>query len=291
MDCRSCKGTFVAWDLRILDQLPEGIRARFPVVLTYKYACDRAVIAALRARTLGNSPTAPRNGPQRGVPAQGDAVPAGLRPLQGRSRRVRQQQGGRGVPAAATARAVPLCQVVPGDLRERLQRPPPSVGSSRSIRPRRYAGSCWAPAPSWRHGQRTSATSEARSSSRCSPSPRAPTDWSRSRGASSIATVGRDSRVPSCCTPTETAATRHLALHAPHRRRRGQRIAPTLRHVYAATQRVGAPTTTGCCSRRRGPCSRMPASHRRPSRPSGRRSPAMSWPCTAAGGRAAPRRP
>ena len=58
MDCRSCKGTFVAWDLRILDQLPEGIRARFPVVLTYKYACDRAVIATLRARTLGNSPTA-----------------------------------------------------------------------------------------------------------------------------------------------------------------------------------------------------------------------------------------
>ena len=61
MDCRSCKGTFVAWDLRILDQLPEGIRARFPVVLTYKYACDRAVIATLRARTLGNSPTAMRN--------------------------------------------------------------------------------------------------------------------------------------------------------------------------------------------------------------------------------------
>ena len=59
MDCRSCKGTFVAWDLRILDQLPEGIRARFPVVLTYMYACDRAVIATLR--TLGNSPTAMRN--------------------------------------------------------------------------------------------------------------------------------------------------------------------------------------------------------------------------------------
>ncbi|KAK2143968.1 hypothetical protein NP493_4354g00007 [Ridgeia piscesae] len=61
MDCRSCRGTFVAWDLRILDQLPEGVRARFPVVLTYKYACDRAVIASLRARTLGNSPTALRN--------------------------------------------------------------------------------------------------------------------------------------------------------------------------------------------------------------------------------------
>ena len=58
MGCGSCKGTFIAWDLRILNQLPEGVRARFPVVLTYKYACDRAVIAALRARTLGNSPTA-----------------------------------------------------------------------------------------------------------------------------------------------------------------------------------------------------------------------------------------
>ena len=61
LDCRSCKGTFVAWDLRILDQLSKGVRARFPDALTYKYSYDRAVIAALRARTLGNSPTALRN--------------------------------------------------------------------------------------------------------------------------------------------------------------------------------------------------------------------------------------
>ena len=27
MDCRSCQGTFVAWHLRILNQLPEGVRA------------------------------------------------------------------------------------------------------------------------------------------------------------------------------------------------------------------------------------------------------------------------
>ncbi|KAK2190169.1 hypothetical protein NP493_87g02040 [Ridgeia piscesae] len=53
MDCRSSRGTFVAWDLRILDQLPEGVRACFPVVLTY--ACDWAVLSSLRARTLGNS--------------------------------------------------------------------------------------------------------------------------------------------------------------------------------------------------------------------------------------------
>ncbi|KAK2190170.1 hypothetical protein NP493_87g02041 [Ridgeia piscesae] len=53
MDCRSSRGTCVAWDLRILDQLPEGVRACFPVVLTY--ACDWAVLSSLRARTLGNS--------------------------------------------------------------------------------------------------------------------------------------------------------------------------------------------------------------------------------------------
>ncbi|KAK2190172.1 hypothetical protein NP493_87g02042 [Ridgeia piscesae] len=45
MDCRSSRGTFVAWDLRILDQLPEGVRACFPVVLTY--ACDWAVLSSL----------------------------------------------------------------------------------------------------------------------------------------------------------------------------------------------------------------------------------------------------
>ena len=53
MDCRSSRGTFVAWDLRILDQLSEGVHACFPVVLTY--ACDWTVVASLRARTLGNS--------------------------------------------------------------------------------------------------------------------------------------------------------------------------------------------------------------------------------------------
>ena len=34
------------------------------------------------------------------------------------------------------------------------------------------------------------------------------------------------------------SATRHLALYVPHRRRRDQRIAPTLWHVYAANQRL-----------------------------------------------------
>ena len=61
MDCRGCGGTYIAWDQRILDQLPEGVRARFPVVLTRKYACDSGVISFLHARTLGNSPTAMRH--------------------------------------------------------------------------------------------------------------------------------------------------------------------------------------------------------------------------------------
>ena len=42
----------------MLEQLSDGVRARFPVVLTYKYACDRAIVSLLRARTFGNSPTA-----------------------------------------------------------------------------------------------------------------------------------------------------------------------------------------------------------------------------------------
>ena len=66
MDCRACSGTFIAWDHRILSQLTDGVRARFPVVLTRKYACDQAVFAFLRSRTLGNSSTALRNILQEG---------------------------------------------------------------------------------------------------------------------------------------------------------------------------------------------------------------------------------
>lgn len=61
MDCNHCSGTFVAWDDRILNQLPCSLRAHFPAVLTRKYACDQAVVTLFRARTLGNSPTALRN--------------------------------------------------------------------------------------------------------------------------------------------------------------------------------------------------------------------------------------
>ena len=42
----------------MLEQFPEGVSARFPVVPTYKYMFDRAVISFLRACTRGNSPSA-----------------------------------------------------------------------------------------------------------------------------------------------------------------------------------------------------------------------------------------
>ena len=58
MDCNECSGTFIAWDARMLNQLPYGLRVKFPAVLTYRYACDYSVISLLRSRTLGNSPTA-----------------------------------------------------------------------------------------------------------------------------------------------------------------------------------------------------------------------------------------
>ena len=59
--CKGCNGTFIAWDKRILDLLPDGVRNKFPVILTYKYACDVSVISLLRSRTLGNSPSALQN--------------------------------------------------------------------------------------------------------------------------------------------------------------------------------------------------------------------------------------
>ena len=61
MDCRACSGTFISWDSRMLIQLADRVRARFPVLMTRKYACDESVITALHSRTLGNSPTALRN--------------------------------------------------------------------------------------------------------------------------------------------------------------------------------------------------------------------------------------
>ena len=46
MDCNTggCMSTYISWDRRILEQLPDSVLARFPVVLTYRYACDRIVV-------------------------------------------------------------------------------------------------------------------------------------------------------------------------------------------------------------------------------------------------------
>ena len=45
----------------ILSQLTESRLALFPAILTYKCACDVAVVSILRGRTRGNSPNALRN--------------------------------------------------------------------------------------------------------------------------------------------------------------------------------------------------------------------------------------
>ncbi|KAI8517519.1 hypothetical protein Bbelb_035360 [Branchiostoma belcheri] len=61
LTCSDCGGTFPAWDSRLLHQLPDHLKMKFPALLTRKYACDRNVVALLRSRTLGNSSTALRN--------------------------------------------------------------------------------------------------------------------------------------------------------------------------------------------------------------------------------------
>ena len=64
MDCHTggCNSTCISWDQRIISQLPDSARARFPAILTYKCACDMALVSLMRARTMGNrlSPTALR---------------------------------------------------------------------------------------------------------------------------------------------------------------------------------------------------------------------------------------
>ncbi len=54
--CPSCEGTFIAYDARILKQLPFSLRP-FPVLLTRKFASDIGVVNLMRSRSLGNSST------------------------------------------------------------------------------------------------------------------------------------------------------------------------------------------------------------------------------------------
>ena len=61
MDCNACNSTFETWDNRMLEQLSDGVRAHFPAILTWKYACDQSVVTLLRSRILGNSSTVLHN--------------------------------------------------------------------------------------------------------------------------------------------------------------------------------------------------------------------------------------
>ena len=47
----------ISWSTPIINQLDIGHRLQFPVILTYRYACDVRVIRLLRQRGLGNSAT------------------------------------------------------------------------------------------------------------------------------------------------------------------------------------------------------------------------------------------
>lgn len=60
-ECRNgtCKNsTFISYDQRLRDQLPIHLSCQFPIIMTWKSACDTSVVSMLRSRTLGNSPTA-----------------------------------------------------------------------------------------------------------------------------------------------------------------------------------------------------------------------------------------
>ena len=61
MDSNECKGTFISRDNRILQQLSDGVRTRYPAILTHKFACDISIATLMRARTLGNSTSAMQN--------------------------------------------------------------------------------------------------------------------------------------------------------------------------------------------------------------------------------------
>ena len=53
--------TILSWDVAIMNQLPDDLKTRFPAVLTYKCALDKALVVQMRGRTVGNTPSAMRN--------------------------------------------------------------------------------------------------------------------------------------------------------------------------------------------------------------------------------------
>jgi hypothetical protein len=53
--CRSCRGTIISYDSRLLGQLWDAYQVRFSVILNRKYACDRAVIILQRYNLIKNA--------------------------------------------------------------------------------------------------------------------------------------------------------------------------------------------------------------------------------------------
>ena len=51
-----CTGSLVSWDHRMLAQLSDDDRACFPVILTYKYACDQAIFLSCVLAPLQTAP-------------------------------------------------------------------------------------------------------------------------------------------------------------------------------------------------------------------------------------------
>ncbi|XP_071501526.1 uncharacterized protein [Diadema antillarum] len=56
LECRRCHRKLISWSKPILDQLDTGHRMQFPIVLSYKHACDMKIVTMLRDRSLGNGP-------------------------------------------------------------------------------------------------------------------------------------------------------------------------------------------------------------------------------------------
>lgn len=56
LECSSCRKKVIAWSAPVLSQLDMAHRLQFPVILTYKYACDVRGIRMMRYRGIGNGP-------------------------------------------------------------------------------------------------------------------------------------------------------------------------------------------------------------------------------------------
>ncbi|KAM8867922.1 uncharacterized protein ACB058_005817 [Synchiropus picturatus] len=57
LECYTCRKKVAGWSQAILEQLDLSLRMDFPAVLTYRLACDKTLISALKECTLGNSAT------------------------------------------------------------------------------------------------------------------------------------------------------------------------------------------------------------------------------------------